>query len=86
MALLPPSLILSGLISTLCGAAFHLWRGKGYAHLARYLLAAWIGFALGQGGAWVLGVQFAMVGQVHIIEGIAGCLMLLMLASWLKLQ
>lgn len=86
MSLLSPGLALSILVSTACGAAFHAWRGEGYARLLRYLLAAWSGFALGQFVAWLAGWEFAAIGQVHVIEGWVGSMGVLILASWLKLK
>jgi hypothetical protein len=86
MGLISPGMVLSILISTMCGAAFHAWRGDGYGRLLRYLLAAWAGFTLGQLAAWLSGWQFAMIGQVHLLEGVTGSLVLLLLASWLKLK
>ncbi|MBN1887743.1 MAG: hypothetical protein JW850_07120 [Thermoflexales bacterium] len=84
-SLLSPGIIMSALMATLCGAAFHVWRGGGYARLLLYLLAAWAGFALGQLAAWLSGWQFVVIGQVHLLAGIVGCLVLLVLTSWLKL-
>jgi len=86
MSFLSPGLALSLLISTAFGAAFHLWRGEGYTRLLRYLLAAWGGFALGQLVAWLSGWQFVVIGQVHLLEGIVGSLLLLILASWLDFR
>ncbi len=86
MELLSPGLVLSIIISTACGAAFHALRGEGYGKLLWYLLAAWVGFALGQGVAWLANWQFAMMGQVHLVEGVLGSLVLMILVSWTKLK
>ncbi len=85
-SLLSPGIIVSVLLATLCGAAFHTWRGGGYTRLLFYLLAAWAGFALGQVAAWLSGWQLLMIGQVHLLEGLLGCLLLLVLTSWVKLK
>jgi hypothetical protein len=86
MSFVSPGVALSILISTACGAAFHAWRGEGYGKLLWYLLLAWVGFALGQLVAWLAAWQFVMVGEVHIVEGLVGSIMLLILASWIKLK
>ncbi len=86
MSIVSPGVALSILISTACGAAFHAWRGEGYVKLLWYLLLAWIGFALGQLVAWLAAWRFVMIGEVHPIEGVIGSLVLLILASWIKLK
>ncbi len=85
MSLISPGLVLSALLATAYGAAFHLFRGGGYGRLASYLLAAWGGFALGQLVGWLAGWAFAMVGQVHIVEGTLGSLVLMIIAHWLAM-
>ena len=74
---------MSVLLATAYGAAFHLWRGGGFGMLLRYLVAAWGGFALGQAVGWLAGWELAMLGQVHVLEGTAGSLALMLIAYWL---
>ena len=83
MSLVSPGLALSVLLATAFGAAFHLWRGGGYSMLVRYLLAAWGGFALGQLAGWLGGWEWAMVGQVHLLEGTLGSGLVLVIVHWL---
>ena len=83
MALISPGLALSVLIATAYGAAFHLWRGGGFGVLLRYLVAAWAGFAAGQVVGWLAGWEFLMLGQVHMLEGTLGSVLLLFIMSWL---
>ena len=83
MALISPGLALSVLIATAYGAAFHLWRGGGVGVLLRYLVAAWAGFAAGQVVGWLGGWEFLMLGQVHMLEGTLGSLVLMFITSWL---
>lgn len=83
MSLISPGLALSALLATAYGAAFHLWRGGGYGMLVRYLLAAWGGFALGQLAGWLGGWEWAMVGQVHVLEGTLGSGLVLVIVHWL---
>jgi hypothetical protein len=80
---IPPALILAGLLSTAYGAAFHLVVGGRIQRLLLYLLAGWLGFALGQavGGRWAGGpLQF---GEIHIVSATAGSWLALLLARWL---
>ena len=83
MLLISPGFALSALLATTYGAAFHLLRGGGHGMLARYLLAAWCGFALGQGAGWLIGWQVLMLGQVHVAEGTLGSGILMLLIHWL---
>ena len=83
MSLISPGLAMSALVATAYGAAFHLWRGGGFGMLLRYLIAAWAGFALGQVIGWLGGWEFVMLGQVHILEGTLGSIVLLLIAYWL---
>ena len=83
--MISPTLLLGFLISTLYGAAFHLWRGGGVGRLIFYLILAWCGFWAGQLLASQLGLTLWSVGSLHL--GIATLFSLLFLAVgyWLSL-
>jgi len=83
--MISPTLLLGFLISTLYGAAFHLWRGGGIGRLIFYLILAWCGFWAGQLLASQLGLTLWSVGSLHL--GIATFFSLLFLAVgyWLSL-
>ena len=51
--------------------------------LLRYLVAAWAGFAAGQVIGWLGGWEFLTLGQVHVLEGTLGSIVLMMLVHWL---
>jgi hypothetical protein len=51
--------------------------------LLRYLIAAWAGFAAGQVVGWLGGWEFLMLGQVHVLEGTLGSVLLMILVHWL---
>ena len=61
-----PTIIFGLLISTLYGAAFHLWRGGNIWRLLLYLILGWSGFWIGQLLANQLGWSFGSVGQLHL--------------------
>jgi hypothetical protein len=61
-----PALLLGILISTLYGAAFHLWRGGNLWRLVLYLILGWSGFWLGQLLADQLGFSLGSYGQLHL--------------------
>lgn len=82
--LLSPPFVLSALLSTALAALFNLWQGGSARDLALYLIAAWLGFALGELlGGWI-GLDLFMIGQVHAAEASLTCGLLLFLARWLK--
>lgn len=80
-----PALILGLLISTLYGAAFHLWRGGRLWRLILYLILGWSGFWLGQFLAYRLGWTFFSIGSLHL--GLATLLsaIFLIVGHWLSL-
>ncbi len=80
-----PALFLGLILSTLYGAAFHLWRGGNAGRLLLYLLLAWIGFWLGQLAGSLLKVSFDTVGTLHLLFATLGSLVLLGVGYWLSL-
>lgn len=82
--LLSPSLILSLIIASACAALFNLWQGGNAKSLLIYLLASWLGFAIGELAADFSGLDMLMIGEVHVVEGTIGAWLLLFLVKWLK--
>jgi hypothetical protein len=80
-----PALLFGVLISTLYGAAFHLFRGGGAGRLILYIFLAWVGFWIGQILASQLGFSLITIGPLHI--GIATMISWLFLGIgyWLSL-
>ena len=82
--LLSPPFVLSVLVSTALAALFNLWQGASVRDLSLYLVAGWLGFAVGDLlGDWI-GLDLFMIGEVHIAEAGLTCVLLLFLARWLK--
>jgi len=82
--LLFPPLILSLIIASAYAAFFNLWQGGSARDLLVYLLACWLGFAIGELVGDFVGLDILMIGEIHILEGTFGSLLLLFLAKWLK--
>ncbi len=80
-----PSTVLSVVLATTLAALFHLWRGVRARELLLYWPVALLGFLLGQAAAQWIGTSFAMIGDVHVLEGSAVALAAMFLANWLKL-
>ncbi len=80
-----PAFLLGLVLSTLYGAAFHLWRGGSLGRLFFYLALGWAGFWIGQWLAGQLGWLFLSVGPLHL--GMATLLSAIFLFAgyWLSL-
>jgi hypothetical protein len=82
--LLSPPLILSLIIASAYAAFFNLWQGGSARDLLIYLVACWLGFAIGELAGDFVGLDILMIGQIHVLEGTVGSLLLLFVARWLK--
>ena len=80
-----PAILLGFLLSTLYGAAFHLIRGGGAGRLLLDLILGWLGFWIGHFLGARLGLDFAMVGPLHLGMATAGSLLFLFIGNWLSL-
>ncbi len=78
-----PSLLLAFTLSTIFGAGFHVVEGGGARRLALYLLAGWVGFAVGQLAGDALGITFLKIGVVNALIASLGSLLALFTARWL---
>lgn len=80
-----PAFIIGLLLSTLYGAAFHLWRGGGAGKLLLYLLLSWAGFLAGHLLASYLGWSFASIGPLRAGAATVASLLFLLAGHWLSL-
>ncbi len=65
---LPPAVLLGLLLSVLYAGIFYVWGGRTLRDLLIYLIAAVIGFALGQGIGMLIRLPLPHIGQVYIVE------------------
>ena len=78
-----PSLLLGVILSTLYGAVFHLWQGGGASRMLFYLVAGWVGFAVGHvAGGW-FGVRLGAIGPLNVGTATLSSLLVLFLTRWL---
>ena len=80
-----PTVLFGILISTLYGAAFHLWRGGNSRRLLYYLALGWLGFWIGHFAAVQFGLTFASVGALHLGMATLLSAVCLALGHWLSL-
>jgi len=80
-----PALFLGIVLSTLYGAAFHLWRGGNLRRLLLYLGLSWAGFWSGQWIANYFGWSFDSLGQLHLGTATLGSFIFIGAGYWLSL-
>jgi hypothetical protein len=66
------ALLLGFALSTIYGAGFHLALGGSARRLALYLLAGWLGFALGHFVGDALGITLLKVGVLNTFAATVG--------------
>ena len=74
-----PAFLLVTLLALLYATLWYAWRGGGWRQWLVDVLAALLGFALGQLLGWWLNLPLPAIGQVRIVEGTV----LSWLALWL---
>ncbi len=72
-----PDLLVAFALSTIYGAGFHLWMGGSARRLALYLMAAWLGFALGHFVGSALNIAVLKLGQLNVFSATVGSLVAL---------
>lgn len=72
--MLGPVFVFAFVVATLIGSVFHFIFGGDARRLAIFLLAAWIGFALGQSAGQSFDVSVVAIGELRIIPAIVGSL------------
>ncbi|MGQ9848978.1 MAG: hypothetical protein ACUVSU_02900 [Aggregatilineaceae bacterium] len=75
-----PSFVFSVIVATLYGAAFHVVSGGDARRLALFLLASWLGFALGHSAGELLGVTLLDIGPLHMLSATVGAWLALVVA------
>lgn len=78
-----PSIVFGFVLATLYGAAFHVLSGGDARRLALFLLAAWLGFALGQAFGETFEMTLMDIGPLHILSATVGAWLALVVARLL---
>lgn len=75
-----PVVTFAFIIATLIGAVFHVVVGGDARRLAVFLLASWMGFALGHALGNTLDIQLLMIGELRMFPAAAGAVFALFVA------
>lgn len=77
------SFVLGFLLATAYGAGFHLLQGGPARRILLYVLAAWLGFALGHIVGDMLGMTLLKLGPLHLFSASLGAWIALIASRWL---
>lgn len=77
------SIVLALLLATAYGAAFHFITGGPLRRLPIYILAAWLGFAVGHLLGAVIDLQLLQLGTLHLLSASLGSWAALFASRWL---
>jgi hypothetical protein len=83
MTAVASGLVLSFLLATAYGAAFHLLLGGPARRILLYILAAWVGFALGHLLGDLLNIDILRLGAVYLFSASLGAWLALIASWWL---
>ena len=75
-------LVLGFLLSTAYGAGFHLILGGPARRITLYVLAAWIGFALGHFLGDLFHITLLKLGALHLFSASLGAWIALIASYW----
>jgi hypothetical protein len=81
---MPPTLLLSTLLSLLWATLWFAWRGGGWRDWLIDVLVALLGFGVGQVLGEALGLPLPAIGGVQVVEGTAVAFLALWLAQRLR--
>ncbi len=80
------ALVLGFLLATAYGAGFHVILGGPARRILLYVLAAWIGFAIGHFLGDFFGVRAFKLGALHLFSASLGAWIALIASRWLVAQ
>ncbi len=83
MTVAASGLILGFLLATAYGAGFHLLLGGPARRIILYLVAAWIGFALGHVVGDLINLNWLRLGALQLFSASVGAWVTLLISWWL---
>jgi hypothetical protein len=83
VAVSAPTIVFAFVIATLFGAGFHLVVGGDVRRLALFLLAGWLGFALGHIFGTLFEITLMSIGTLRMLSASVGSMVALTVAYFL---
>lgn len=80
-----PAFLFGLLVSTLYGAAFHVWRGGSFWRLVLYIFLSWGGFWAGHFLGGRMALEFGKIGPLQLGMGTLFSMIFLGVGYWLSL-
>lgn len=74
-----PTIVFGFVVATFYGTVFHLISGGDARRLALFLVASWVGFALGHIAGDLFGINILDIGALHMLNATIGALLALVL-------
>lgn len=74
-------IVLGFLVATAYGAGFHVLLGGRARRIAYYLIAAWLGFIIGQFAGDLFNIHLLQLGSVNLVSASVGAWLALLL-TW----
>ena len=81
-----PSLTFGFIVATLFGAGFHLIMGGAAHRLALFIVAGWLGFAVGHIIGVLFDVSLLSIGALHFFTAAIGAVITLFIAHSLTID
>ena len=81
-----PAIILGFVLSTMYGAAFHLFKGGSLGRLVFNILLAWAGFWTGQLIASQIGFSIFRIGSLYVGIATIISILFLFIGHWLSVM
>tara|TARA_Y100001934_G_scaffold187543_1_gene221260 strand:+ start:4057 stop:4335 length:279 start_codon:yes stop_codon:yes gene_type:complete len=78
-----PAYLISIILSTLYGSAFHLYMGGTSNKLILYLIASWMGFAIGHNISSSTEASIYAIGPLNAGMATTGSILALVFSHWL---
>lgn len=81
-----PAFLFGFLVSTLLGAAFHIWKGGGPGRLLTYIGLSWVGFWAGHIISGIIHWELINIGPLHFGFAMVGGITLIAAGYFLSLD
>lgn len=84
LSMISPAFTVGALLATLYGALVHLILGGDGRRLIATIIAAWVGFSLGQAIAQIMEVHVMGVGSLNLLSASIGALLAAVMTVFLS--